>query len=285
MEPDRPTATYAIEGGQVGRDRLRVLSSVLAPTTSRLLDRIRIPTTARCLDAGCGGGDVTELLACRVPDGHVLGVDRDPVKIAIAAAGAPPNVTYRSEDLVATVQREERYDVVYVRFVLCHLTDAPGRLRDLSRLLAPGGTLVVEDTHIAGSLCSPRCAAFDRAVEIYAATVRVGGGNPNIGPELPHLLLAAGLVAIGTEIVQPASLSGDEKRIQLLTLRAIVAAATQAGTSTAEEIGRLSVALSAFVERPDTLVSTAQIVQAWGTQPEGAPTFVGPSLRRRGGPD
>ena len=265
MAPDHQSrATYAIQGGQVGRDRLRVLSGVLAPTTSALLDRIQIPATARCLDAGCGGGDVTELLAARVPRGHVIGVDRDPVKIAMAAIEAPANVSYRSEDLDATVRSHDRFDLVYARFVLSHLAGAGEWVHALAGLVTPGGTLVVEDVHIAGAFCSPRSDVFDRAIEIYSATVRAGGGDPDIGPSLPRLLAAAGLTDVGISIVQPAALSGDAKRIQLLTLAAIEPAAIEFGTSTAAEIAELIAELRDFVERPDTVVTTAQVVQSWG---------------------
>ena len=67
------TPHYVIRGGLEGRERLRVLSRVMWPTTNALLDRIGIAPDARCLDLGCGGGDVTVLLAARVPDGVVVG--------------------------------------------------------------------------------------------------------------------------------------------------------------------------------------------------------------------
>jgi SAM-dependent methyltransferase len=264
----RPAATYAIQGGTVGRDRLRVLSGVLAPATGALLDRIGLPAAARCLDAGCGGGDVTRMIASRVPAGRVTGTDRDPATIALAAPGAPANVTFRAEDLAATVRSGERYDLVYARFVLSHLDPAGGWVEALAGLLAPGGTLVLEDTHIAGAFCVPPSPVFDRAVEIYTATVRAGGGDPDIGPRLPLQLARAGLADIGIEIVQPAALGGDAKRLQLLTLTAVEAAAVRAGVSTAEEIAHLATALHGFVERPDTLVTTAQVVQSWGTRRE-----------------
>jgi SAM-dependent methyltransferase len=264
---DRPTPGYSIAGGHVGRDRLRVLSGVLAPTSAALFDRLHISRTARCLDAGCGGGDVTTLLAERVPDGHVTGVDIDPVKIALAAAAAPGNVSYRAEDLATTVGRQEQFDMVYARFVLCHLPSAPHWVQALAQLVAPGGMLVVEDTHIAGSFCAPPSAAFSRCVEIYSATVRSNGGDPDIGPSLPLRLADAGFEDIGIQIVQPAALQGDAKRIQLLTLGAIKSVAIDAGLSTAEEIAQIATDLQEFVERPDTVVTTAQVVQTWGTRP------------------
>ena len=263
----RSATVYSIAGGHVGRNRLRVLSGVLAPTTAALFDQLHIPGTARCLDAGCGGGDVTTLLAQRALRGHVTGIDIDPVKIALATTDAPANVSYRTEDLATTVQRREQFDIVYARFVLCHLSEAGSWVKALTQLVAPGGTLAVEDTHIAGSFCAPPLAAFARCNEIYSATVRANGGDPDIGPSLPAQLAKAGLEEIGIQVVQPAALHGDAKRIQLLTLAAIKQRAIQSGTGTAEEIAEITADLEAFAERTDTVVSTAQIIQTWGRRP------------------
>jgi 2-polyprenyl-3-methyl-5-hydroxy-6-metoxy-1,4-benzoquinol methylase len=256
--------SYVIRGGEVGRDRLRVLSGVLERTTSALLDKVGIAPDARCLDVGCGGGDVTALLAARARSGRVVGTDRDPVKIELARIGSAPSVEFRVEDIAHTVASDARYDVVYARFLLSHLPDAGGWVGALAKLLAPGGALVVEDVRINGAFCSPPSAAFQRALEIYDQAARANGGDPEVGPHLPRYLKAVGLEDIGIEVVQPAGLTGDAKRIQLLTLTAIRDSAVATGMTDDDEIDRLAAELSLYVERDDTVVTTAQIVQTWG---------------------
>lgn len=258
------TPTYVIAGGRVGRDRLRTLSGVLAQTTGALLDHIGIPPTARCLDAGCGGGDVARLLSERCPAGMVVGVDRDPVKIELARAELGDRVDLRVEDIADTVCDGAAYDVVYARFLLSHLPDAGDWVRRLSHLLSPGGVLVVEDLHISGSFCAPASAAHDQALRIYAETVRDHGGDPDIGPQLPRHLLTAGLTGIGVNVVQPAGLTGDAKQVIVLTQRAIADTAVASGILTWEEMNENIAELQAFVDRSDTVMTTAQIVQTWG---------------------
>jgi SAM-dependent methyltransferase len=261
------TTGYAIRGGTVGRDRLRVLSSVLESTTRALLDRVGIARDARCIDVGCGGGDVTALLAAMASGGTVVGTDRDAVKIELAGLETAQfdNVELRVEDVATTVERDRAaYDVVFVRFLLSHLHDPGQWVQRLAGLLRPGGAMIVEDIRLAGSFCSPASATFDRALEIYRSTVRANGGNAEVGPHLPTMLLAAGLAEIGIEVVQPAALTGGAKQIQLLTLRAIEASAVAAGISTPDEMAGLGGELEELVERRDTVVSTAQIVQTWG---------------------
>lgn len=60
-------AGYVIDGGKPGRDRLRVLSSALEPTTDGLLGRAGVSDATTILDLGCGGGDVTLTMATMAP--------------------------------------------------------------------------------------------------------------------------------------------------------------------------------------------------------------------------
>jgi SAM-dependent methyltransferase len=258
------SASYAITGGEVGRDRLRLLSSVFEATTGSLLDRVGIAEEARCLDAGCGGGDVTRMLAVRALAGRVVGVDRDAVKVASAAVDAPVNVDLRVEDLAHTVQTEDRYDVVYARFVLSHLADPARWVDALAQLVDPGGALVLEDIRMDGSFCAPTLEALDRSKAIYCATVRANGGDPNVGPYLPRVLAAAGLSDVQVTVVQPAAMTGATKRIWPLTMSAIREAAMAADVIGAAAIDAVIADLTEFTERADSVIAMPQVIQTWG---------------------
>ncbi len=94
------TQTYAIKGGQAGRERLRVLSNVVQAGTLNVLDKTGIRTRMRCLDVGCCGGDVSRELAKRVDANGQVGIDMDAAQLAIvraeAAAQNVHNINYRS---------------------------------------------------------------------------------------------------------------------------------------------------------------------------------------------
>ena len=265
------TPHYVIRGGMEGRERLRVLARVMAPTTNELLARIGVEPTARCLDVGCGGGDVTDALARLAPEGSVVGVDLDETKIGMAreeAAGAGvSNVEFRAHDVMEPALDGDRFDVVYARFVLTHLPDPAKALANLCGHLAPGGVLVAEDIDCTGHFCEPHSPAFWRYVELYTKAVQRRGCDPNIGPRLPGLLRAAGLERLGVSVVQPAGISGEVKLLSPLTLEAIADAVLAAGLATDEELGELVDELYAFAEQDGTLMSIPRVVQAWGRKP------------------
>lgn len=80
---------YAITGGTAGKERLKLLSKVMLPFTSRLLREIGIHEGMRCLDVGCDGGFVTALLSGMVgPTGSVVGIDADESILELAREDA-----------------------------------------------------------------------------------------------------------------------------------------------------------------------------------------------------
>ena len=170
------TGTYTIRGGTVGRERLRVLSSVMAPNTAALLDRVGIACDATCIDVGCGGGDVTAMLAARATDGRVIGTDADEVKVGLAPADLPANVELVVEDVATTVGRRPFADVVYARFLLSHLGDGRRWVDALAGLLLPGGLLVLEDTHSPARGVRP-----DRRRSTAPSTSTAGRCGPTVG--------------------------------------------------------------------------------------------------------
>ena len=115
-----PRGHYIIRGGVAGRERLRVLSRVMAPATTGLLARIGISEGARCLDAGCGNSDVTlELARLAGQRGQVTGIDLDEITLAIARDEARrtgvSNVTYLHAGL-DDLDEHSAFDVAYARF-------------------------------------------------------------------------------------------------------------------------------------------------------------------------
>jgi SAM-dependent methyltransferase len=257
-----------IRGGLEGRERLRVLARVMAPSTSALLRGLRLPPNSRCLDWGCGGGDVSVMLAKMVPDGLVVGVDVDEVTLDVARAEAARagivNVEFRSGDVMEPSPGAESFELVYARFLLTHLHDPRGALSNMAAALAPGGVLAVEDIDFTGHFCDPHSPAFRRFVELYTLTVTGRGCDPNIGPRLPGLLRACGLHHVGMNVVQPAGLEGEVKLVGPITLEAIADAVVAARLATIDELNRTVDELYAFANADGTVLSLPRIVQSWG---------------------
>ncbi|MGB8702816.1 MAG: methyltransferase domain-containing protein [Thermosynechococcaceae cyanobacterium] len=259
---------YVIRGGIEGRERLRLLSEVMGPSTQDLIAKVGVPSGSICLDVGCGGGDVTIELARAVgPTGRVIGVDLDEKKLKIARRECEEakltNIAFEVRD-VAEWTPEERFDVVYARFLLTHLSQPGELLSVMGRYLNSGGVIIIEDIDYRGHFAEPECPALNRAVEWYTKSVQSRGADPNIGPRLPGLLRDAGFSDVQMRLYQPAALQGGMKLLKCVTLENIAEVVIEDGLATEQELQETIAELYTFARDPQTVLGGPRIFQVWG---------------------
>ena len=262
------TSRYAIRGGVEGRERLRLLSGVMGPSTRALLSDVGVPSGSICLDIGCGGGDVTfELARATGPTGRAIGVDLDETKLEMARREAKQqglsNVVFDVQD-VTEWEPPETFDVVYARFLLSHLTDPGSVVTAMRPHIRSDGVLVVEDIDFRGHFAEPHCPALSRYVELYTASVRHRGGDPNIGPRLPGLLRDAGCDDVHMKVVHHVALEGGIKLLSCVTLENIAEAVLADGLTTEAELSATINEFYAFARDPHTVLGGPRIFQVWG---------------------
>jgi SAM-dependent methyltransferase len=261
------TARYTIEGGSAGKARLDVLSSVMEQATTSLLLRAGVVPGDGCVDVGCGGGNVSRQLARLVgPRGTVVGVDLDPQVLALARheveSEGLKNVRFHVGD--ATSIPGGPYDLAYTRFLLSHVGAPAAVLSAMVASLASGGLLIVEDTDFSGGFCYPDSVAYHRLGELARETMRRRGGNADIGPALPSLLRAAGIEEVAVNVAQPTGLSGDVKRLMVLTLELMWQSVLEEGVASPAELEQINADLRGFCDDPTTVMSVPRVIQAWG---------------------
>lgn len=157
------------------------------------------------LDVGCGPGTITIDLAARVAPGTVVGFDVAPDVIDRAAAllsadGAPTNCRFTVGNVYAIADDASTYDIVHAHQVLQHLTDPIAALREMHRVLKPGGLLAVRDADYDGMTWAPANTEIDRWREIYQAIARAQGSQPNAGRHLLGWVQEVGFVDIAVSV-------------------------------------------------------------------------------------
>jgi SAM-dependent methyltransferase len=118
--------------------------AIAAPLAVDLIELARLDVGERVLDMACGTGVVARLAADRVGPGSVTGVDVNPGMLAVArsrtAAGA--GIEWRQADAQATRLSDCAYDAVLCQLGLQFFADRTAALREMLRVLTPGGRLV-----------------------------------------------------------------------------------------------------------------------------------------------
>ena len=115
--------------------------AVEQPVVWSLLDSV---PPGRALDAACGTGRHARQL---VRLGHdVVGVDLTPEMVGRAADNVP-EATFLEGDLRAIPADDEHFDLAVCALALAHLPELDAPVRELARVLRPGGRLVVSVMH------------------------------------------------------------------------------------------------------------------------------------------
>ena len=263
---------YIIRGGIQGRERLRVLSRVMHPSTHALLLRAGLRSGMNCFEVGCGSGDVAFDMAQIVgADGRIIATDIDETKLELARRDSEErqvqNLEFRFADITQSAP-EQKFDFVHARFVLTHLRNPEQALLNMRQAMQPGAIIVVEDIDFRGYFCEPDNASFRRYTDLYTQTVQRRGGDANIGPRLPLLLIAAGFENVQMNVVQHAGMTGDVKLITPLTMENIADAVLAEGLAIRTELDQITDELYEYARNPGTISSTPRIVEAWGHCPQ-----------------
>lgn len=100
---------------------------------------------SRVLDAGCGTGRALKPLRAAVgPSGVVLGADLTPAMLEAAVrAGRGLDGQLLLADAAALPLRSESLDAVFAAGLIAHLPHPGENLRELARVVRPGGTLAL----------------------------------------------------------------------------------------------------------------------------------------------
>jgi trans-aconitate 2-methyltransferase len=107
------------------------------------LERLSLAGDEVVLDAGCGSGRVTALLADRVPRGRVFGVDVAPSMAAHAAEALGDRATILCQDLVA-LDLPEPVDVAFSNATFHWIKDHDALFASLARVMKPGARLLAQ---------------------------------------------------------------------------------------------------------------------------------------------
>ena len=186
------------------RQRLHDQSQTLA----ELLHHDTIyPAGSHVLEAGCGVGGQTVILARKSPQAHFTSIDASPASVAAARAAVEGaglgNVTFQEADIFQLPFPKASFDHIFVCFVLEHLRQPGEALRRLGAVLKPGGSLTVIEGDHGSTFFHPRSDAAWRTVQCLIDVQAAMGGNALIGRELYPLLLGAGFrdVAVSPRFV------------------------------------------------------------------------------------
>ena len=158
-----------------------------------LLELIGSPAGLRILDVGCGDGALATALAGR--GANMTGVDADSRMLAAGRARAGAMglaVAFVEGDVGALPFPDASFDVVVAVTVLCFVPDTQHAVREMARVLRPGGRLVI------GELGRWNWWAAKRRIKGWFGSATWRAAKFRTAHELERLVRSAGLDVTAT---------------------------------------------------------------------------------------
>ena len=275
-------SNYTLMVGEDGAPRLTLLNELCNPHTFAFISKVTSLENKRILDVGCGIGILSaELAVAALPKGEVLGVDISEEQLKIADERAKKNNIKNIKFLPLAAenidQLNEKFDVIYFRFVLMHLKNATGVIEKTLSLMHAESILICEEASDIDALCcTPSDPVFDRWKKAVEKQVALSNSDFTIGKKLIETLSKQALTPIHAVTAQPVMDTPRQKQQLWQGIREISALLVASGFCTEQEIEERVAELKDFAESSTAKVgffSYLQVAVKKNEIKEEAPAF------------
>ena len=202
--------------GYTARESVRLLDQ--ATTLAEILHSDTVyPAGSRVLEAGCGVGAQTVILARNSPGANFTSIDISGKSMAIAEKRVKEeglsNVSFSTGDIFDLTYPEGSFDHLFLCFVLEHTNRPVEALLCLKKVLKKGGTITVIEGDHGSTYFHPESELAKKTIQCQIELQARLGGNSLIGRQLYPLLKKAGFNGI---MISPRVVYVDSSRPELV---------------------------------------------------------------------
>ncbi|MCX6121149.1 MAG: class I SAM-dependent methyltransferase [Ignavibacteriales bacterium] len=154
------------------------------------------PKGSTILEAGCGVGAQTKIIAPKNPDSKFISIDISDESLQKADSLIKSlnirNVEFQIANIFDLKFQEESFDHIFVCFVLEHLPNPQDALVILKKVLKKGGTITLIEGDHGSTFFYPYSQYAQAAINAQVTLQSENGGNALIGRQLYPLLVSSG---------------------------------------------------------------------------------------------
>jgi len=213
---------------------------------------LHLSAGSKVLDVGCGiGGATFPLAEITGPNGLAAGVDISSAMIEAANGrrAGRAGIEFQIGQAGAIPYPDHFFDAARCERVFLYLPDRLAAIREMKRVVKPGGTIVLLDTELdCTAVYSNKPALTRKMTSLVAATI----ANPNSARDLPALARQAGLKDVKVEV----SAISTPHEFFLRVMAGAVAGAVEKGMASRAEVGE-------WLEEQAALNESGDFLQLW----------------------
>ncbi len=200
-EPER----FQLQGNAPQIYEEQSVPTIFQPLAELTLQHVHVDEGARVIDVACGTGIVGRLVAEKVgKSGSVVGVDLNAGMIEVAKRSAPvtdANVEWRQGDVSALPFSDASFDMAFCQQGLQFFPDKLTALKEMRRVLAPGGTVILTVWSSIPPLSVAIADALARYVGAEVAKTSLAPFSFHDPEVIQALVVESGFLEIQTEIL------------------------------------------------------------------------------------
>jgi ubiquinone/menaquinone biosynthesis C-methylase UbiE len=197
---------YQLEGNAPQLYERETVHTLGRPLAELMFEHVSLSAGDRVLDAACGTGIVTRVAAHRFPHvAHIIGVDLNPGMLEVARAHTPTTgvpVEWRQGDVGALPFAEGNFEAVLCQQGLQFVPDPGAALREMRRVLMPGGRLACTVFSEVPAYYAVLADALARHVSADAATSCLSRYTVREATTVRQLVEDAGFGAIEMRVLE-----------------------------------------------------------------------------------
>jgi SAM-dependent methyltransferase len=265
LSSSAPGFTGVLPAGATALRPLLLLHNIYSPVGRRVMMNVGLRPGMKVADFGCGFGAMTRIFAEIVgPSGSVTGIDANEGQLVRAGhlweQSPLTNLLFWKADASATRLPGDSFDLVYCRFLLSHLPGPEGCLREMRRVLKPGGILVVEEGDFSES---PSATSLEAFSGLFTRLGPVRGANNLSGKDLCHIVMRSGFTGVTIENHQPAFPRGEDRARLSGSIEQAGQGCVDAGLMTEEQFALTLAEMQIAIDNPSVPVLMPRMSLVW----------------------
>lgn len=140
---------YKQIGFQREMKRLEKQANLGADREIKMLKNMGVSDDSIILEVGSGPGFYSKLLLDNFTDSEIISLDSDETLLNYAnnmlSKDYKERVTFINDDIMNSSMPNDYFDIIIARFVFQHLSDPIAALKEIYRILKPGGKVIIID--------------------------------------------------------------------------------------------------------------------------------------------